>query len=577
MKNTYRHLLVIVFFSLITIVMTYPQLRLVKSGIYSLPDQLFYSWMIERNIDSLLHKPLAEFFNASVFFPYKNTLAFGDHLIGETVLAFPFFIATGNPVFSQNILILLSFIISGYGMFLLFRTLIPNTMGAILAGLLFSFSNVRFNQYDHLNMLSTEFLPFIFLYLGKFLEKRNIKLLFIFSIFFLLTILMTVYYLVMVSVAIAAYIFVWMLLNNHTFASVWKTALMPFIAMAIVGVLVLPVFTPYLQFTKEFSGVKRVLADNILYSASLTSYFSTARTTSLSSLSGQHVLSEADTGLFFGYASLFLFFCAWFINPPKWKKIIVFFTILSGIFYLLSFGPLLKFAPGMVTSLPLPYYVLYKVVPLFQIMRVPARFALFGQLFLVLVSGVGYIKLVSLMGTQYKKYAVSALLVVIALLETWSAPMPLIAVEEKKDFPPVYQWLSIQPSDSTILELPIPSAYSEIQKEPVRHAFMEDLTVADRDAVEAYRDYFSLLHGKRIINGYSAYAPPLYLEMREKTVNFPDDVSLSAIKKSGVTYVIVHVKQYPFSFQQELISRITSGGILSVVAQFDTDYVVQVL
>ena len=114
MKKYIPHFLVLLSYSALTAILTYPQIRHMKQGLYILSDQLFYAWMIERNIQSLLTKPLSEFYNATIFFPYENTLSFGDHLLGETLLAFPFYMATNNPVFAENVLLLASFVLSAY-------------------------------------------------------------------------------------------------------------------------------------------------------------------------------------------------------------------------------------------------------------------------------------------------------------------------------------------------------------------------------------------------------------------------------------------------------------------------------
>lgn len=580
MKKFIPHFLILVFYSLLTVILTYPQIRHMKQGIYVLSDQLFYAWMIERNTESLLTKPLSEFYNASIFYPYENTLSFGDHLLGETLLAFPFYVTTHNPVFAENVLLLASFVLSAYGTFLLVRHFTNNTLVAIVGGVLFAFSHVRFNQYDHLNIVSTQWLPFIFLFLQRYLEKWKIRDLVLLSIFYLLTILLTVYYLVMASLAIAIYMLGWLLITRTNVKNKIKQFIFLIVSLGACVVLVFPTMLPYFTFAREFPDVKRVIQDNIIYSGSVMSYFMAARTTIASRIAGLSDLSESEAGLFPGIVVLAFAFISVImgIKQKDIKTKVLFLGSLSVAFILLSFGPFLKFTGTMLTSMAMPYYYLYYILFPLQIMRVPARFAIFAELFLVLLACFGlHIFLKQFIKPKMQKFIIVAVLLV-GIIETWSVPMPLTLVETKQDFPQVYYWLKDQPENTTVLELPIPS---NVLKDPVkqtyRHAFMQDLSILDRDSVEAYRNYFSLLHGKRTVNGYSAYAPPLYLEAVEKSSRFPDPSSIEALKKINVDYIIIHTKQYFPDVKEQIEYSLGRENGMEVVTRFNDDIVVKIL
>jgi hypothetical protein len=551
-----------------------------KQGIYSLSDQLFYAWMIERNVESIIHEPLSEFFNASVFYPYHNTLAFGDHLLGETFLAAPFYLVTQNPVFAENVLILISFVLSAYGMFLLVKYHTNNTLVALIGGALFSFSNVRFNQYDHLNIISIEWLPFIFLYLDKFIRSFKTKYLALLGIFYLLTILLTIYYLIMVSLAIFLYVFIAVLFYKIEIVKNRKGFLFLLATLGICVLIVTPTLLPYLRFSREFPEVRRVIQDNIIYSASIFSYLTTARSTVYSKIAGLSGMSESDVGMFPGFVLLSFCSLSVYLLFKKWQKYkdAIFFGILSTIFIILSFGPFLKLTPETLTSLPLPYFYLYYLLSPFQIMRVPARFAIFTQLFLVLFASIGMVHVMSSIHQKRRQYIVTVALMVTIFAETYSVFMPLTLVETKQDFPKIYYWLKEQSQNSTVLELPIPLNKQSVANtsQKVRHDFMENLSILDRDNVEAYRNYFSLLHNKRIVNGYSAYTPPIYREVAESAQDFPDEKSIKAIRDLNVDYIIVHVKQYPYDLQMEVRNGILTNGSIQVIKQFGDDYAVKI-
>lgn len=580
MKKILPHLLVLLLYSVITIVATYPQIRHMKQGIYSISDQLFYAWAIERNIESILHKPLKDFYDATIFYPYNNTLSFGDHLIGETLLAFPFYIATQNPIFAENVLILASFVLSAYGAFLLVKHFNNNVWIAIAGGVLFSFSHVRFNQYDHLNILSTGWLPFVFLYLQKYLEKWKVRDLVFLCVFYILTIFLTMYYLIMTSLAIAIYIGCWLLINKSLDKLLTKKMLLLFFSLGFCVLLLLPSLIQYVQFSKTFPEVKRLIQDNVIYSANLLSYFTAARITIASRIAHFDKYSEADAGLFPGLVVIIGATCALIYGlRHKNLKIPIFFAgLLSLVFFVLSLGPFLKFTSESTTNLPLPYFYLYYLLFPLQIMRVPARFAIFSELFLVLFACYGFTYILNQYISPQKKWIFITLIIGFSLFETWSVPLPLTLVETKQDFPQVYYWLKDQPDKTVVLELPIPNNKVEDQaKNMNRHAFMENLAHVDRDNIEAYRDYFSLLHGKRIVNGYSAYAPPIYKEIIDRTIDFPNANSLLAIEELGVDYVIIHTKQYFPDVREKIKQLLEKEDAMEVVKQFDDDIVVKVL
>ncbi|MGB9600761.1 MAG: hypothetical protein ACPL7I_09425, partial [Myxococcota bacterium] len=71
-------------------------------------------------MEQMIHLNISNYFNANVMFPYKNALAFSEHLTGEAILGLPFYILFRNPLTVYNILYLLSFVIAGFGTLLYF-------------------------------------------------------------------------------------------------------------------------------------------------------------------------------------------------------------------------------------------------------------------------------------------------------------------------------------------------------------------------------------------------------------------------------------------------------------------------
>ena len=66
-----------------------------------------------------------------------------------------------NPILGYNLLFLSTFVLSGLGMYLLVRELTGNPLAAFVAGLLFAFAPYRLAQSSHLQVLSSQWMPFV--------------------------------------------------------------------------------------------------------------------------------------------------------------------------------------------------------------------------------------------------------------------------------------------------------------------------------------------------------------------------------------------------------------------------------
>ena len=103
---------------------------------------------------------LRHFFDANIFHPAPLTLAYSEHLVPQALQIFPIYALTGNPILCYNLLFLSTFVLSGLGMFLFARELTGSIAAAFIAGLLFAFAPYRVPQSSHLQVLSSQWMPF---------------------------------------------------------------------------------------------------------------------------------------------------------------------------------------------------------------------------------------------------------------------------------------------------------------------------------------------------------------------------------------------------------------------------------
>ena len=151
-------LVLVAFFSVLTLLFTYPTWTAPDSVLNGLQDERFVAWILAWDAHALATKPL-ELFDANIFYPRANTLAYSEHMIATAVLVAPINWA-GHPILAYNVALLLSFILTGIGTTLWVRHLTKSTIAGVAAGIIWTFAPAKFDQLPHLQMLSGQWIPF---------------------------------------------------------------------------------------------------------------------------------------------------------------------------------------------------------------------------------------------------------------------------------------------------------------------------------------------------------------------------------------------------------------------------------
>ena len=149
----------LVLFTLLTAVMTYPQVLHLRDGVHDDGDPLLNTWALAWVAHQLPRAP-AHLFDANIFYPERRTLAFSETLLVPALVVAPLHWLGVGPILVYNIVFLSGFIVSGVGMALLVRLLTGNAGAAILAGIVFAFPPYRIDHYAHLQLQQTQCLPF---------------------------------------------------------------------------------------------------------------------------------------------------------------------------------------------------------------------------------------------------------------------------------------------------------------------------------------------------------------------------------------------------------------------------------
>ncbi len=266
MRKILIYFLVILFFTIFTFFSTYPLIIKMDTAVKNLGDPVLNVWILNWDIHKFL-TGISNFFDANIFYPHRNTLAYSEHLIPQALLALPVYLITHQPIFIYNFLFILSFILSGLGMFFLAEHLTKNKFASLLAGFIFAFSPFRFGHLGHLQILSMQWIPFTFLFLHKFIEESKIKDLIFFLGFFILQALSCSYYAFFLTVAILI-MFIFLLINRKL--NTKKISALIF-AGIFAGLILFPFFYPYYKFKKEMN-FSRPASEVEYYSAQVQNY-----------------------------------------------------------------------------------------------------------------------------------------------------------------------------------------------------------------------------------------------------------------------------------------------------------------
>jgi hypothetical protein len=552
-------------FVALSLVLTYPLPLHLADAVEDRQDALLNVWITAWDGHQLLSDPL-HLFDANIFHPYPRTLAYSELLLGNGLLALPLTAATGNAVLGYNAALLLSFVLSGFGTYLLVLKLTRSPGAGMVAGAIFAFSSYRMTNLAQAQLLITQWMPLALLSLVQLLRRPRLRHAVPFVLFFCLQALSSFYYAILLALTVVGFVVGAFVLRPRSFVvHRWSLALHLLAAALCCALVILPFALPYFQVQRDL-GFERTLADNEPFSASLRQYLMVPP----GSVIHGGWLPNDDTPIAGGYPVDALFPGLVALALGLWGLIRGqgrarwFFLLLLVAAFLLSLGPRLYLAPGQPAGLDLalPYAWLHAVVPGFKALRAPARFDVLVMLSLAVLAGYGVVSLRRGSGQAWRP----ALLVGLVMLESlvWPAaraePVPVGG-----GVPPVYRWLAEQAVEEgedlraarsdPILELPM--------------AFTPGGPQLDYQ-------YLSTYHWRTTPDGYSGFIPPVHGQIVYEMERFPSERSVSLLQALGVRHVVIHRDRYPPDRWLDMQESLPRANDLEPVKAFGADLVYQV-
>jgi len=591
-----KHIGILFFCLALALGMTLPLAAHLRDGVLGPPgdnfEYLYKLWWFKH---ALVERGVSPFFNPDVFYPHGYALALHEMSLAHIALGMPLTLLWGEVV-SYNLLVLLSFVLSCFGAYLLVYQLTRQRIAGLLCGVAYAFCSYRMAHVGagHLNLLGSQWLPLLLLSLEGLLQNPKPRWAVLTGVFGALSALSSWYYAPMAGMAGGVYL-LWRGRPWRQQLANRRLWMMLTLAIVLAGLLI----SPSLVQTAMVRGQREMafsLQEVDLFSASVGDFAVPnpmhplwGRATALYYRSRQdvpeHVISLSWVALALSGVALWY---GWRRASASagtsgaqavGSRVTSAYALLLAVSVLLALGTTLHvggqrvylsvpawlergFAGlmGLVANrlalhpmpsyyelraeqaiyLPLPTLLLYLYVPFFDAMRVWTRFALIGALSTAALAGIGLAQLIRRARTSRRLW-VGGVALAVVLLELAVGVYPLGWSEVRTQ--PVDRWLAEQPHAGAVAVFPLWKA---------EHGA----------ALYATKD-----HARPVIYGYGAFFPRNYRDARPVLWDLASPEAIALLRQWDVAYVVVGAESYGAQWPQ-LERHLEQTGALQLVATF---------
>jgi hypothetical protein len=504
-----------------------------------LGDPLPQAWQVAWDGHALLHQPL-DFFQANQFWPFHDTLAFSDALIGYAPAGL-FGSGPHAAIVRYDLLFLFAYALAFAGAYLLARELGLGPAAALVAGAAFAFAPFRLEQDGHMQVISSGGIPLALALGVRGIRRHSAGAMFAgwlvatwqLSLGFTLGLPL--------AYALAALVVVLALLWwRDGRPSLDRRLLVAAGAGAGVFLVVAALISlPYQRVANDHPETKRTPATVAAYSGQPNEFLIApdenliwgGATSSLR----EGVANIAEKTLFpglliFGFAIAGAGWRGW---PKRLRWGLAAAALVSAI---LALG--FREEGGLLW----PYRVVYDLLPGWQGIRTPGRLTTFTSLALALLAAGGTARMLASARFQgrVRLAAVAASLVALAIaIEGRGLPFDPTDAQAQPPAP------AIPPSTAAV---PAPQLHlpAELPEDNRRYLLWST-------------DGFP-----KLVNGRSSTEPPFTSKLIEDMRNFPDAATVAELRRVGVASVIVHLERTPGTPQAGIAERPVSGLGLAV-------------
>lgn len=579
-KNIILAILAFFIFCISTIFITFPLVLHMGDLVTGFGDELNYAWMFNWVIYVLTSGNILFLFDTNIFYPYNIALANSDPNLITSILSIPSFLLIKEPIAVVNFTLISSICLLGFSTYQLSYYLTKDFLASLLSGILVIFSPAVLSFYVHIQMLAIEWVPYSILFIFIFIRTKKLKYLVVSLLFFLIQVYNSFIpgYFILFSYVVI-YFFTWIYDKRQAYKLITKRLILLFLVTCAA---IIPIVYPYVKVSRDFNYIRdikdtvhfAIQPEDFLYSSSFSRFYGYLNNLPFNKTSQNGEFKPGYLGMTFSFLTIFTLY--YFVKNFK-KKFIVLnsFVCIAIIGFVLSLGPVLHLGRHTTHEpfvVPLPYAVFYYTLPGFQGFRNSARW----EMLLVLGMSIAIAVAISTIFKKSKlKFINIVYIVLIALtILEFNFPMKHEKIEQVRDFPAVYNWLSTTPSGTKIVEFPI-----------------YHWRMASYSNIEFLRMYYATIHFRKTINGGGGFTPPPWEKMMfYLDADFPSDESIRMLKNIEINYVIVHKNEYDmlykdkytidgikFSHGDTVIKILEKKSKTKKVKKFNDDYVYEIL
>ncbi len=489
-------------------------------------DPLPQSWQVAWDGHALLHRPL-DWFQANIFWPLPNSLAFSDALVGYAPFG-----AIGSGVHAAvvryDLLFLFAYAFAFFGAYVLARELGAGRAGAFVAGAAFAYAPWRLEQDGHLHVLSSGGIPLALALLVRGYRRDSVPwvaagwLVAAWQVSLGFTLGLQIAYLLALLCAGVA---VWGLRSS------WLPSRRVLVAtvagVAVLGLTALALSRPYLEVARDHPEAKRSEHTVALYSGGFDQY--------LSAPGANTFWGPVTHGIRKGLA----------FNPEQtlFPGLLV---VLLGLACLALGGYSRRLRIGLLIAVlvcgwlamgfhddgwPWPYKLLYEHAPGWESSRTPGRLNTLTSLALALLAAGGATALLARVRRPRARTALAVAFVAVILFEG--------AGFEGLDGP---AHPAVPKPPLALGSLPDPQLHLPMSR------------VGNRRYVLWSTDGFP-----QIVNGRASFGPRLTSEIAYRVRNFPDRESAAYLRRIGVRTVVLYTQLAPGTSWARAAERPVSG------------------
>lgn len=378
-------------------------------------DPLLVTWILWWSTHT---RPLtAAWWNAPAFYPSTGVFAFSENLLGLAPIAWPIIALTGSAVLAYNTAYLFSFVLSGLAAYFLGYVLTRRVDAAVVAAVAFAFAPYRLSHTQHLQLLSSYWMPVAIAALHLYLEDAKPRWAILFAASWLMQALACGYYFFYLTLFAALWLAClavrWLTVREFTvLAGAWAGA----------GLLLAPVLLGYRAIQASY-GFRRSPVEIVNYSADVAGLWSAAPDSLLWRwMHGAGVSSESEQFPGFTIAILLIVAIVMAIKRRVDRRSVAFYASAAVLMWVLGLGPEPRLH-GVTLGVPGPYAIL-AALPGFDGMRVPARLWMVAVLCLTVCAAMA----VAGVESRRRRAWLAALAVCGLLLDGWPAGIAMYGV-----------------------------------------------------------------------------------------------------------------------------------------------------